>query len=99
MSVSFLEKVRLLNCSQTSDRLLSISADEGKPTSQIANAEISELDVIPVATVRKLNELSTAKLAEFSQHPSENTYSLAEITAAAKMIQKSTHENGAVNLE
>ena len=74
---------------QASDRLLSIISDDATPIGQVANVDSAELQMIPIAVVRKLNEQSTSKLAEITR-TSDGSCNVAEIDAARDLLDKST---------
>jgi len=75
---------------QTSDRLLSAFLDDRKPTTQIASADNGDLPMPSTATVRKLNERATSKLAEITRQTSNNAQQPAETIAAKELLGRST---------
>ena len=74
---------------QASDRLLSIISNNATSTTQVANVDNGELQMIPIATVRKLNEQSTSKLAEITR-TSDGSCNVAEMNAARVLLDRST---------
>ena len=74
---------------QASDRLLSMMSDDATSTGQVANVDSAELQMIPIAVVRRLNEQSTSKLAEITR-TSDGSCSVAEINAASDLLDRST---------
>lgn len=76
--------------SQTSDRMLSVLPEDGKPTGQMVSTENSDLPMPSTATVRKLNELATSKLARFTRRTIESGHDYAEIVAAKDLLDRST---------
>ena len=74
---------------QASDRLLSIISDDAMSTGQVANVDSAELQIIPIAVVRKLNEQSTSTLAEITR-TSDSSCNVAEINAARDLLDRST---------
>ena len=74
---------------QASDRLLSIISDNATSTTQVANVDNGELQMIPIAAVRKLNEQSTSKLAEITR-TSDGSCNVAEMNAARVLLDRST---------
>ena len=76
---------------QASDRLLSMISDDATSTGQVANVDSAELQMIPIAVVRKLNEQSTSKLAEITR-TSDGSCSVAEMNAARDLLDRSTQK-------
>ena len=74
---------------QASDRLLSMISDDTTSTGQVANVDGAELQMIPIAVVRKLNEQSTSKLVEITR-TSGGSCNVAEINAARDLLDRST---------
>ena len=74
---------------QASDRLLSIISDDATSTGQVANVDNGELQMIPIAVLRKVNEQSTSKLAEMTR-TSDGSCNVAEIKAARDLLDRST---------
>ena len=74
---------------QASDRLLSMISDGATSTGQVADVDSAELQMIPIAVVRKLNEQSTSKLAEITR-TSDGSCNVAEVNAARDLLDRST---------
>ena len=74
---------------QASDLLLSIISDDASSTGQVSNVDSGELQMIPIAVIRKLNEQSTSKLAEITR-TIDGSCNVAEINAARELLDRST---------
>lgn len=75
---------------QTSDRLLSAFPDNSKAAGQIISTDNGELPMPSTATVRRLNEKATSKLAEITRRTTDRGYNYAEVVAAKELLDKST---------
>lgn len=74
---------------KTSDRLLSIVADDTRSTGQAATLDNGELPTPSNAIIRRLNEQATFKLAEITRE-SNISYDVAEVIAAKNLLARST---------
>jgi len=75
---------------QTTDRMLSALFENGKPTGQMVPSDDGELSIPSTATVRKLNEQATSKLAQITRRTTEYGYNYPEIVAAKDLLDRST---------